>query len=190
MPNSAGKLAFPMLLRSRAPSVPWSVRMRPPIRATVGRTVLWLGLVVGWLFFAAGIGGQVFGSVSSKPYLITVGSRGNWYDLYLHHLQLPLHNHSTENNSTHHQRLPPPARHPAFHCSLRVVFLPPARQRRRRLPCCTRGCPPNSKSFAIVPSYPGTRPNAVGAPWTASLLRNISVNSWSPSDRKSATITS
>ena len=145
MPNSAGKLAFPMLLRSRAPSVPWSVRMRPPIRATVGRTVLWLGLVVGWLFFAAGLGGQVFDSVSSEPYLVPVGSRGNWYDLYLHHLQLPLHNHSTENNSTHHQRLPPPARHPAFHCSLRIVFLPPARQRRRRL-----------QSFTIIPSYPGT----------------------------------
>ena len=154
MPNSAGKLAFPMLLRSRAPSVPWSIRMRPPIRTTVGRTVLWLGLVVRCLFLVAGLGGQVFDSVSSGPYLVPVGSRGNWYDLCLHHLQLPLHNHLTENNSTHHQRLPPPAWHSAFHHFLCVVFLPPARQRRRRLPCCTRGCPPNSESFAIVSSYP------------------------------------
>ena len=156
MPNSTSKLAFPMLLRSCAPLVPWSVRMRPPICVTVGRTVLWLRLVVGWLFFAAGLGGQVFGLVSSKPYLITVGSRGNWYDLYLHHLQLPLHNHSTENNSTHHQRLPLPARHPAFHRFLRIVFLPPVRRGWCWLPCCTHGCPPNSESFAIVPSYPGT----------------------------------
>ena len=156
MPNSTGKLAFPMLLRSRAPSVPWSGRMHPPICTIVGRTVLWLGLVVGCLFFAAGLGGQVFDPVSSEPYLVPVGSRGNWYDLYLHHHQLPLHNHSTENNSAHHQRLSPPARHPAFHRFLRVVFLPPARQCWRRLPCCTRGCPPNSESFAIVPSYPGT----------------------------------
>ena len=155
MPNSAGKLAFPMLLHSCAPLVPWSVRIRPPICATAGRTVLWLGLVVGCLFFAAGLGGQVFDLVSSKPYLVPVGLRGSWYDLYLHHLQLPLHYHSTKSNSAHHQCLPPPARHPAFHRFLCVVFLPLARQRWRRLPCCTRGCPPNSKSFAIVPSYPG-----------------------------------
>ena len=127
--------------------------------------------------------------VSSKPYLVPVGLRGSWYDLYLHHLQLPLHYHSTKSNSAHHQCLPPPARHPAFHRFLCVVFLPPARQRWHRLPCCTRGCPPNSKSFAIVPSYPGTRPNAVGAPRTASLRRNISVASWNPSNRKSATTT-
>ena len=127
MPNSAGKLAFPMLLRSRALLVPWSIRMHPPIHTTVGRTVLWLGLVVECLFFTAGLGGQVFDSVSSEPYLVPVGLHGNWYDLSLHHLQPPLHNHSTKNNSAHHQRLPPPARHPAFHCFLRVVFLPPAR---------------------------------------------------------------
>ena len=150
MPNSAGKLAFLMLLRSHAPSVPWPVRMRPPIRATVGRTVLWLRVVVGWLFFVAGLGDQVFDLVSSEPYLVPVGSRGNWPDLYLHHLQLPLHNHSTKNNSAHHQRLPPSARHPAFHCFLRMVFLPPARQRRRLLPCCIRGCPPTPKA---LPSY-------------------------------------
>jgi hypothetical protein len=77
MPNSASKLAFPMLLRSRAPSVPWSIRMRPPIHAIVGRTVLWLGLVVRCLFLAAGLGGQVVDSVSSQNYLIPVGSRGN-----------------------------------------------------------------------------------------------------------------
>ena len=105
MPKSAGKLAFPMLLRSRAPSVPWSVRMCPPIRAIVGKTVLWLGLVVGCLFLAAGLGGQVVDSVSYRNYLIPVGLRGNWYDLCLHHLHLPLHNHSTKNNSAHHQRL-------------------------------------------------------------------------------------
>ena len=156
MPNSAGKLVFPMLLRSCAPSVPWSVMMHPPSRATVGRTVSWLRLVVGCLFFAVGLGGQVFDSVSSKLYLVPVGSRGNWYNLCLHHLQLPLHNHSTENNSPHHQRLPPPARHPAYHCFLCIVFLPPECQRRRRLPCCTHGCPPNSEIFAIIPSYPGT----------------------------------
>ena len=127
MPNFAGKLAFPMLLHSRAPSAPWVVRMRPPIRATVGRTVLWLGLVVGCLFLAAGLGGQVFGLVLSGPYLVPVGPRGNWYDLCLHHLQLPPHNYSTENNSTHHQRLPPPAQCLAFHRFLRVLFLPPAR---------------------------------------------------------------
>jgi hypothetical protein len=78
-----------MLLHSCAPLVPWAVRMRPPIRATVGRTVLWLGLVVGCLFLAAGLGGQVFGLVLSGPYLVPVGPRGNWYDLCLHHLQLP-----------------------------------------------------------------------------------------------------
>ena len=158
MPNSAGKLAFPMQLRSCAPSVPWAVRMRPPIRATVGRTVLWLGLVVKWLFLVVGLGGQVFGSVSSGPYLVPVGPRGNWYDLCLHHLQLPPQNHPTKNNFAHHQRLPPPAWCSAIHCFLRIVFLPPARQRRRRCqpPCCTRGCPPNSASFSIVPSYPGT----------------------------------
>ena len=189
MPNSAGKLAFPMLLCSRAPSVPWSIRMHPPIRATVERIVLWLELVVGCFFFAAGLGGQVFDSVSSKLYLVPVGSRGSWYDLCLHHLQLPLHDHSTKNNSAHHQRLPPPARHPAFHRFLCIFFLPPARRRRRWLPCSTRGCPPNSESFAIVPSYPGTRPHAVGALRTARRRRNISINSWSPSNRKSATTT-
>ena len=89
MPNFAGKLAFPMLLHSRAPSAPWVVRMRPPIRATVGRTVLWLGLVVECLFLAAGLGGQVFGSASSGPYLAPVRPCGNWYDLCLHHLQPP-----------------------------------------------------------------------------------------------------
>ena len=190
MPNSAGKLAFPMLLRSHAPPVPWSSRMRPPIRVIVGRTVLWLGLVGGCLLFAVGLEGQVFDLVSSEPYLVPVGSRGNWYDLYLHHLQLPLYNHLTENNSAHHQCLPPPARHPAFHRFFCVVFLPPARRRWRRLSCCSHRCPPNSKSFAIVPSYPGTRPNAVGAPRTTSLRRNVSGYSWSPSNRKSATTTS
>ena len=191
MPNSAGKLAFPLLLRSCALLVPWSIRMRPPICANVGRTVLWLGLVVGWLFFAAGLGGQVFDSVSSEPYLVPVSLRGNWYDLCLHHLQPPLHNYSTESDSAHHQHLPPLplAWHLVSHRFLCVVLLPPARRRWHRLPCCTCGCPPNSESFTIIPSYPGTRPNAVGAPKTASLQRNISVHSWSPSDRKSATTT-
>ena len=184
MPNSAGKLAFLMMLCSRAPLVPWAIRMRPPIGATVGRTVLWLWLVVGCLFLAAGLGGQVLGLVSSGPYLVPVGPRGIWYDLCLHHLQLPPHNHWTENNSAHHQRLPPPARCSVFHRFLRVVFLPPARQSWRRPPCCTRGCHPNSARFAIVPSYPGTQPNAVGAPRTARSRRNISVDSWSPSNRK------
>ena len=190
MPYSAGKLAFPMLLSSCAPSVPWAVRMRPPICVTVERTVLWLGLVVGCLFLAAGVRGQVFGSVSSGPYLVPVGSRGNWYDLCLHHLQLPHHNHLTKNNVTHHQRLPPLAWCSAFHHFLCVVFLPLARQRWRWPPCCTRGCPPNSASFTIVPSYPGTQPNAVGAPRTTRSQRNISIASWSPSDRTSATTTS
>ena len=158
MPNSAGKLAFPMLLHLCALSVPWVVRVRPLICATVGRTVLWLGLVVRWLILATGLGSQVFGSVSSGPYLVPVGPHGNWYDLCLHQFQLPPTNHWTENNFAHHQCLPPPVWCLAIHCFLRVIYLPPARRRwrRRRPPCCTRGCPPNSVSFAIVPSYPAT----------------------------------
>jgi hypothetical protein len=102
MSNSAGKLAFLMRLCSRAPLVPWAIRMHPPICTIVGRTVLWLGLVAGCLFLTVGLGGQGFGSVSFGPYLVPVGPRGNWYDLCLHHLQLPPHNHSTKNNSAHH----------------------------------------------------------------------------------------
>ena len=168
MPNSAGKLAFPMRLCSHAPLVPWAIRMCPPIHEIVGRTVIWLMLVVGCLFLMAGLGGQGFGLVSSGPSLVPVGLRGNWYDLCLHHPQLPSHNHSTEDNSAHHQRgrLPPPAWCSAFHRLLCVVFLPPARRRRCRPPCCTHGCPPNSASFAIVPSYPGTQLNTVSAPRT------------------------
>ena len=153
MPN--GKLAFPMRLRSCAPLVPWAVRMRPPICEIVGRRVLWLRLVVECLFLMAGLGGQGFGSVSSGPSLVLVDPHGNWYDLYLHHPQHPSHNHSTKDNSAHHRRLPPPAWCLAFHCLLCVVFLPPARQRWRRPPCCTCGCSPYFASFAIVPSYPG-----------------------------------
>ena len=85
--------------------------------------------------------------------------------------------------------MPPPAQCLAFHCLLCVVLLPPARRRWHRPPCCTLGCPPNSASFAIVPSYPGTQPNAFGAPRTARSQRNISVASLSPSDRESVTTT-
>ena len=81
MPNSAGKIAFLMRLYSRTLSVPWAVRMCPPIRTIVGRTVLWLGLVVECFFLAVRLGGQVFGSASPGPYLVPIGPRGNWYDL-------------------------------------------------------------------------------------------------------------
>ncbi len=99
-----------------------------PHLPTVGRIDLWLRLAVGCLFLMAGLGlgSQGFGPVSSRPSLVPVGPRGNWYDLCLHHLQLPPHNHLTKDNSAHHQRLPPLAWCLAFHCLLCVVFLPPA----------------------------------------------------------------